>query len=245
MNYDKFAPLLSDWGPKLKPFIESEECDKMYAKLKDESKRGKKIFPLSQNIYRAFLETPYKDLKAVFVLLDPYPSVKVIGGEQIPVADGIAMSCANTGILQPSLELFYNAIEDDLYKGLDLEMERFPDLKYLCNQGIMLTNTALTVEKDKTGSHKAIWHPFMRYLYEDVFAQYNNGLIFVLCGKDSQEFAKWINPMQHYIFELEHPAFAARQMRPWDHKYIFSTINKFLMENNKEKVDWIYQKPPF
>lgn len=242
MNYSKFESLLGDWGPKLRPFIESEDCDKLYTQLKAEGKRGKKILPLSSNIYRAFLETPYSDLKVVFVLLDPYPTIKKDG---TIVADGIAMSCANTEILQPSLELFYDAIEDDLYKGLNLHNERFPDLKYLCNQGIMLLNTALTVEANKTGSHTELWKPFMKYLYEEVFAKYNNGLIFVLCGKVSQELAKYINPLQHYIYELEHPAFAARQMRGWKHEKIFSKINYLLQENNNIIPQWIYEKAPF
>lgn len=247
MNYELFSPLLGDWGPVLKPFIESEECNRLYSQLKDESKRKGKnnIFPSSDRVYRAFKETPYGDLKAVFVLLDPYPSVKRVQGGEIVVADGIAMSCSNTETEQPSLKLFYDAIEEDMYKGLNLNMQRLLDLKYLCNQGVLLTNTALTVERDITGSHKEIWKPFMRYLYEDVFSKYTNGLIFVLCGKDSQEFAKWINPLQHYIFELEHPSFAARQNRPWDHQNIFTKINRLLTENNNQKVEWAYETPPF
>lgn len=242
MDYSKFEPLLGTWGPKLKPFIESPECDGLYGFLKAETKRGKDIFPLFSNTYRAFLETPYTELKVVFVLMDPYPKKTYDG---VIIADGIAMSCANTGKLQPSLEKFYDAIEDDLYKGSNLKNEKFPDLKYLCNQGIMLLNTALTVEKEKTNSHTEVWKPFMKYLYEEIFAQYNNGLIFVLCGKSSHEMEKYINPLQHYIFKLEHPAFAARQTRPWDHENIFSKINYLLDQNNKFKPQWIYESAPF
>lgn len=246
MDYQSFAPLLGDWGPKLQPFIESDECNKLYTKLKDDRKRGKIICPDGQNVYRAFKETPYNDLKVVFWLLDPYPKIiRSNKGEITKVADGIAMSCAITEKFQPSLELFYDAMEDDLHKGLKLDYERFYDLKYLCNQGIMLLNTALTVEAEKTGSHTAVWRPFMQYLCEEVFAKYNNGLIFVLCGKASQEMARWINPLQHYIFNLEHPAFAARQMRKWDHQQIFSKINALLKENNDFLPVWMYETLPF
>lgn len=245
MNYSKFEPLLGSWGPKLKPFIESEECDRLYKELKTEASRDITIFPKGNEVYRAFKETPYDELKVVFVLLDPYPSMKKIDNQWVRVADGIAMSCSHVLEPQPSLKLFYDAIEDDIHNGLNLDMERFLDLKYLCNQGVLLTNTALTVEKDITGSHTKIWRPFMRYLYEDIFSKYNNGLIFVLCGKESQELAKWINPLQHYIFELEHPAYSFRQSRPWDHQKIFSKINKLLKENNNQQITWSYETPPF
>lgn len=248
MNYDKFAPVLGDWGPKLQPFIESKECDILYAKLKEDAKRGINIAPLSSNIYRAFKETPYKDLKVVFWLLDPYP--KWIHGHSrkdkgYPIADGIAMSCAITEKEQPSLELFYNAIEDDLFGGLKLDYDRQMDLKYLCNQGVMMLNTALTVEAEKTGSHTKIWRPFMKYLCEEIFSAYNNGLIFVLCGKVSQEMAAYLNPLQHYIINLEHPAFAARKNRPWEHQKVFSKANYLLKTNNNTEVSWLSSPAPF
>lgn len=241
MNYSKFEQFLGDWGPHLQSFIEGEECDKLYAYLKAEKIRGKKIGPKYENTYRAFKETPFEELKVVFLLMDPYS--KWVNNESM--ADGVAMSCSITGKLQPSLETFYDGIEDDLYKGLKLDYERFPDLKYLCNQGIMMLNTALTVERDKTGSHTKVWRPFMQYLCEEVFAKMPNGLIFVLCGQVSQEMAKYINPLQHYIFELEHPAFAARKMRAWKHEKIFSKINTILGQNNKFSPQWVYETPPF
>ena len=46
MDYEKFKMLLGDWGEKLRPFIESKECDILYAKLKEEVKKGKIICPL-------------------------------------------------------------------------------------------------------------------------------------------------------------------------------------------------------
>ena len=139
----------------------------------------------------------------------PYYQVK----DGIYVADGIAMSCSNTEKEQPSLTLFYDAIEDDIYKGLNLEMQRFADLKYLCNQGVMLLNTALTTEMNKPGSHKELWKPFMVYLLEEIFSKKENGIIFILAGKQSQYYAKYINPLQHYIIEVEHPAAASHKMR--------------------------------
>lgn len=242
MDYEKFKMLLGDWGEKLRPFIESKECDILYAKLKEEVKKGKIICPLGNEVYRTFLETPISELKVVFMLLDPYP--RVING--IRTADGIAMSCSHTKNLQPSLELFYDGIIDDLYKkDKEFVPEKLNDLKYLCNQGVMMLNTALTVEKDITGSHTKIWRPFMKFLFEEVFNKMGRRLIFVLCGKESEKMEGFIDPLQHIILKREHPAFAARQERKWKHEKVFSQINWILDTDKIIKPHWMYEKAPF
>jgi uracil-DNA glycosylase len=241
MKYENFGPLMGDWGEKMRPFIEGEDFDKIYDFLKFESRRGKKICPVNTETYRAFKETPFNDLKVVWLLQDPYPWFK--NGEI--VADGIAMSCSHTKEPQPSLEIFYDAIEDCYHKGLGLEMLRNQDLKYLCNQGVMMLNTALTCELNKSDSHTEIWKPWTKYLIEEVLSKYENGLIFVLSGGKSQYFEKYINPLQHYIFKTEHPAFAARKMRKWDYEGVFKMIDKILWENKKVKINWDYESAPF
>lgn len=236
MNYEKFEPLLGSWGEHLRPFIESEECDKIYAKLQADSKAGRIITPEAKNTFRAFKETPFHNTKVVFLLQDPYPAVK----EGVYTADGIAMSCRNTGKLQPSLEKFYEAVEEI---SKDTPSFRKNDLAYLCNQGCMMLNTALTVERDKIGSHEELWRPFTRFLLEDVFGRKRDEVIFVLCGEKSQYFARYINPLQHMIFEIEHPANAARKLRKWEHKDVFKRINKILESNRKTPIIWTDDLP--
>lgn len=245
MNYNEFAPLLGSWGESLRPHIEGAEFDALYAELKSLRPRGRKICPLGQNVYRSFLETPKEEVKVVFVLQSPYPRLQLVNKVWVPMADGIAMSCSLASKPQPSLDLFYEGIEEDLYKGLNLEMEKFLDLKYLCNQGIMMFNSALTCEADKADSHNDLWKPFMRYLFEEVFGKMPNGIIFVLCGKRSQEVEKWINPLQHYIIKREHPAYAARQMRRWDTQGLFREINYLLKQNHNFEPQWLYEEAPF
>src|SRR5687767_15132520 len=102
---DKFHP---SWHGKMKPFIESKECDAIYEFLKKEGKRGKKIAPISSLTYRCFLETPLDECKVVIVGLCPYHSAK----NGTLIADGLCMSCSIAGSLQPSLEKFYEGLEN-------------------------------------------------------------------------------------------------------------------------------------
>jgi uracil-DNA glycosylase len=242
MNYEKFVPALGSWAPKLKPFIESLECDGIYESLRTLKAQGHKITPTSDQLYRAFQECPYKDLKCVFLLQDPYQ--KTIDG--VRVADGIPMSCSNTGVLQPSLIQFYNAIEEDLYGGLNLVLERNPDLTYLARQGVLLLNSALTTKIGESSAHLklGIWNPFIEYVLK-MLNNENQGLIFVFVGGPAQEFSYLINPKIHNVFELEHPAYAARQNRTWKHNGIFSKINTILKENNGITLEWALEEIPF
>ena len=58
MKWDLFRDQFHEsWHSKMQPFIESEECDKIYEYLKTEGKRGKKIAPSSSVTYRCFKET--------------------------------------------------------------------------------------------------------------------------------------------------------------------------------------------
>lgn len=232
IQWEKIEPQLGDWAPKFKPFWESGGFDEIFGFLKAESAEKKVICPVHQNVFRAFRETPYSSLKCVFMLQDPYPWIK--NGKY--VADGIAMSCSNTGICQPSLDLFYDGIADDL----DIEVPHNPDLSYLCKQGVLFLNTSLTVELNKPTSHTKLWDKFMNYLIEEVINYYSNGLIYVSFGKNAHLLAKAMMPFLHWGFKVEHPAAAAHQERKWDHQNIFSQINKILKSCNNEQIYWAY-----
>ena len=168
MNWEKFKDQFDEsWHRFMQPFIESEECDKIYEFLKSESKRGKKIAPLSSDVYRCFRETSATDLKVVMIGMCPYHTFK----DGKPVADGLLMGCSRTNHPQPSLQKFYEGLENELYGGLHLSHEKCPDVSYLANQGVLMFNAALTTEMNKAGSHIAIWEPFTKYIFEEVINQ--------------------------------------------------------------------------
>lgn len=237
MNYEKFEPLFGDWALKFKSFIESEKFDEIYRFLKRESNDGKVICPAHKDTFRAFKEVPFSDLKCVFILQDPYPWVKFDrDGSIIYTADGLAMSCSNTNVCQPSLELFYQGMSEDL----GFEVSRMPDLTYLANQGVLLFNTSLTVEKDKPTSHKGTWDEFNDYLIQEVINFYTRGIIYVSFGKNAQVLSKSVLPFLHWGFAVEHPAAAAHKGRTWNHQNIFTKINKILKDCNNEQINWAY-----
>lgn len=239
MQFEKFKDLFHEsWHDKIRPFIESEECDDIYKFLKSESQRGKRIAPLSVNVYRCFLETSLDDLKLVILGMCPYHTLK----NEMPVADGLAMSCSATGYLQPSLDQFYNAIEKEVYNGMCLECEKNPDLSYLAHQGVLLFNAALTTEINKAGSHLELWEPFTKYLFQEILS--TTGVPTIFLGKEAAKFERYTGLFAHN-FIVSHPASAAYKNTDWDSEGVFTKVNKILKEVNNYEIDWLDQQPPF
>lgn len=233
MNWEKFKENFHEsWHGKMQPFIESEQCDKIYEYLKKESARGKKIAPLSTNVYRCFKETPLDELKVVLMGMCPYHTL--YNGS--PVADGLLMGCTATGKLQPSLEQFYHGIETELYNGLNLDMIKNPDVSYLAKQGVLMLNAALTTEINKAGSHIAIWEPFIKYLYEEVINDTDVPTVFL--GKDAAKNRRYCKPFT-WQFELSHPASASYRGVDWNTDGVFEKVNKIIWENNKDTIAWL------
>lgn len=223
MNWDKFKDRFHEsWHPIVKPFIESKECDQMYNKIRE----GKNILPSSDLTFRAFKETPYDTMRVAIIGYCPYHMVY----KDIPVADGLAFSCGNTKKAQPSLVKMiqgiaweYSVIPPDIY-----------DLTYLAKQGVFLYNVALTVEKDKPGSHQEIWEPFSKIIINSLKCP----ILFL--GKEAQKFKKYVNPFNiSPLINLEHPAYAARTGDKWDTKDAFKSINAYLEFMEIEPVQWI------
>lgn len=236
---DKIKAQLGSWWPMFLPFIESSKWDDIFTNLKMQSQAHRIIIPKSPDLFRSFEYTDREKLRAIIVLMDPYPSFK----NDVMIADGVPMSCKNTGILQPSLELWYGGIENS-YLGFEPDMDMRPDNSYLLKEEhVMLLNSSLTVEKDKVGSHTALWTPFMKFFFEEIINKYYKGLPIVLCGEKAQKMEKYIMPMLHYIKKVEHPVAASYANRSWNYEDVFKWINNIIRQNSgaAEEIRW-YRK---
>lgn len=233
MIWEKFKDQFHEsWHSRIQPFIESQECDKIYEFLKKSSKRGKSIAPLSSNVFRCFLETPYDELKLVIMGMCPYHTMK----NGVPIADGLLMGCSTSGYPQPSLDQFYDAIETELHDGLNLVYKKNPDVSYLAEQGVLMLNAALTTEMNKAGSHLAIWEPFIKYLFEEIIN--NTGVPILFLGKEASKCEKYTAPFS-WVFNVSHPASASYKNAKWDAEGVFKKINKVLKDTNDYSINWL------
>ena len=229
MDFEKFKEYIHySWWDGLRPFIESESCDRIYEFLRKESGRGKRIAPLSSNVWRAFKDTPYNELKAILLGLAPYHTFTK---DNRPIADGLLMSCSITNQLQPSLEQFYNACE----RELGISINKTSNLEFLAKQGILMLNASLTTERGKPGSHLSIWQPFMKYLFEEVII--TTGMPVVLLGKEASKMKKYLSPFT-WIIECSHPASSSYSGGEWSSEGMFTKLNTILKNNNGYEIQW-------
>jgi len=226
---DKLRP--SGWANLLKGHLQSDDFQKIIEFLINENAQGKRFTPSLKQLFTAFELCPLDKTRVIILGQDPYP--------QPTVADGIAFSCGNTKKPETSLRYILGAIEKDVpYEDQDItNVDTRYDLSRWSSQGILCINTALSTELTKVGKHTNIWEPFMMYLI-DMLNFNQSGLIWMLMGKQAQEYATLIGD-QHKVFTSTHPAFAAYlKAKDWDCNDIFNKVNQYLVEYKKEKIRW-------
>jgi uracil-DNA glycosylase len=211
--FTKLEP--SGWGRVFKSFIFSGDFDDILTKLYTLSQADKRFTPPLKQVFRAFEECPYNKLQVVIIGQDPYP--------QLGVADGISFSCSNTGKLQPSLRYVLDEVNRTVYNGHPGSLDT--DLTRWANQGVLMLNTALTVEVGKIGSHYDIWKKFTAYLL-DWLNTHDTGLVYVYLGKKAEEWSELTDDVANTKYFLKHPASAAYSGGRWDSDSVFMKIQK-------------------
>lgn len=207
---------LGDWGLDFKGELIYSIIDYVINQA-----RTTRIFPASNNVFRCFKEC--KDLKVVFVGQDPY--------YQNGVADGLAFSCGLTLKEQPSLKFIY----DEVLRTTG-NITRNPDLTHWARQGVLLMNTALTVEQSKPDSHTTFWKGWIADTLQRI-SKNNDKLVFVFFGKRAQGFMGNVSDTHHKI-SVVHPAAAAHRGGIWDCEDLFNRVNQYLKQSNKREIIW-------
>lgn len=227
------------WDKYFREFIESEAMDTLFRNLKSCKTMGKKVAPLSNDLFKVFQKTDPDNLKVIIAGYCPYHTFTKEG---TPVADGLALSCSYTKVLQPSLSQLYSDLENTYSDTIDVDMIHEPDLSYLSAQGVLLYNVALTTEQDKAGSHLDWWSEFNKYMWTKVINQWFRGIPVVFLGTQAAKSANLLTPMLHYPFIVSHPASAAYSNTQWSSDKVWLKVDKILEENFATKISWYMRK---
>lgn len=193
---------------------------------------AKKICPEQCDIFKAFRLCPYNSLKAVFVGQDPYP--------QKGVATGILFGNraeVEESELSPSLNIVKEAAINFGVPHYCITFDQ--TLESWARQGILMINSALTVEMNKVGSHTMMWRPFISKLLRNI-SENNLAGVYVLFGKQAQTFKPYINSKSNFIIEVEHPAYFARNGTKMPHQ-LFADVSNKVKEIYGVPIDW-YQE---
>lgn len=207
-----------------------DEFDKPYMKalgnfLRTEKAAGKEIYPPGPMIFNALNSTPLDQVKVVIIGQDPYHGPSQAHGLCFSVQPGVA--------IPPSLLNIYKELKRDL----NLDMPSHGYLQSWAEQGVLLLNTSLTVERGQAGSHaNQGWQPFTDRVIE-VVSQHQPHLVFLLWGAHAQSKQRLIDTQKHLALRSPHPSplSAHRGFLGNGH---FSRCNKFLEQHGLAPIDW-------
>lgn len=211
--------------------IDKRELESVLSKLGPEYKR-KPICPVQSDVFKAFEVCPYDKLKVVMLSQDPYPQKGVATGILFGNKEG-----TRDKDLSPSLQIVKEA-------AINFEIPHNciifdPTLESWAKQGILMINSALTVEMNKIGSHVMLWRPFIASLLKKL-SENDTGIIYVLFGKQAQTFKPYINKRFNTILEENHPAYFARTGEAMPHT-VFEQISKLTKGMYGVPITW-YQE---
>lgn len=206
--------LTGSWQRLLKSEFEKEYFQTLLQFLKEEYE-NKHIYPPEEMVFRALNLTPYENVKVVILGQDPY--------HQKGQGCGLSFS-VNKGVkVPPSLENIYKELQADL----NITPASHGDLTAWAKQGVLLLNTALTVEDSKANSHKGKgWERFTDRIITLLNLK-SQPVVFLLWGKNAQTKTTLLTSKRHCILTSSHPS-------PYSANYgffgsrPFSKTNEFL-----------------
>jgi uracil-DNA glycosylase len=144
-------------------------------------------------VFAAFEKTPLEDVRAVILGQDPYANARQ--------ACGLAFAVPAGEDPPLSLRRIINKVEDDL----GCTVSPLATLETWARNGVLLLNTALTVEAGNPNSHRAIWRPFTCAVLQTL-ADQPRQMVFLLWGGNAKRMRRFIDNGQHIICESGHPA---------------------------------------
>ena len=217
------------WFNAMRTYLMSQDFAKLGQWLIEERKR-KNVYPLQQNVFKAFKLTPYENVKVVLLGLDPYIRKNQATGLSFGV--NIEMGVK----VPPSLKTIIRELESDL-QVLCLEFDY--SLEGWAKQGVLMLNTALTVEEGQTNSHLKFWNPFTMEVISAINRK-NDNVVYILLGKTAQTYEKYLDEYATRVIKAPHlaaEAYTGGKAGFYGSK-IFSKCNSILYMLEKEEINW-------
>lgn len=218
----------NDWDNILKTVWESDGFNKFMEIIKQKYKENT-CFPEYNNIFNALKMTPYSKVKVVILGQDPYHGTGEAHGLSFSVQEGIKKP--------PSLKNIFKELKSDL----NIDEPDSGDLTSWAEEGVLLLNSVLTVEKDKAASHKDLgWDLFTDHIIK-LLNQKDTPIVFILWGNFAKSKKKFITNNKHLIIESAHPSPLSAYNGFFGSKP-FSQANTFLEQTGQDKINFNLKK---
>ena len=221
-----FKNIKKSWKKILQKYINNKNILNLY--------KNKTIFPKINNIFEAFKYFELEETNLVFIGQDPYINFKIIDNQIIPQATGLAFSVSDNFSIPPSLKNIFIEIKNTYPNYIIPKNGNL--IRWVKEEKILLLNTSLTVEKNKSNSHQTFWKNITDNIIKDI-SDNHPGTIFLLLGNNAKSKKKFINEKKHIIIEGVHPS-PLSAYKGFFHSKIFKKINDILTKQNKKNINW-------
>lgn len=184
------------------------------------------IFPLPDQVFKAFQLCSPENLKVIIVGQDPYYTKGF--------AHGLAFSVA-TSARRPPRSLL-NIFKE---RASDLELKDAPNvnLESWAKQGVLLLNAVLTVRENLPNSHASMgWETFTDAVMNSINCQAKH-VVFLLWGTHAKKKLNLINQENHLVLCAAHPSPLSANRGFFGCRH-FSKANDYLMENGRSPIAW-------
>ena len=210
--------------------LRSAKCREVLAQVAALRKKGERVYPIQKDVFRAFEDCPFKDVRVVILGQDPYANEGQAIGRAFAVPE-------STEVLPPSLKNIFKEVGRDYPRQL---MPK-PTLESWAKRGVLLLNATLTVERGRINSHANIgWKEAVTIPTLERLSAEREHLVFMLWGARARSFEQHIlDQPRHLVLKASHPSpLSVVGFRECGH---FRKANDYLSERDIEPVIWTHE----
>jgi len=221
----KKVQLHESWLNRLEDQFQQDYMLKLRSFLVTRKSHQAIIYPPGGQIFNAMNSTPFNEVSVVILGQDPYHGPGQAHGLCFSVQPGVR--------IPPSLANIYREIQSDL----GIAPPRHGYLQSWAEQGVLLLNAVLTVERGQAGSHQGKgWETFTDVIVR-LLNDEREGLVFMLWGSYAMKKGAVIDRRKHLVLKAPHPSplSAHRGFLGCRH---FSTANEYLQQHRLPVIDW-------
>ena len=219
---------IGDWSKYLSVEKEKEYFRNLYTFLNNRSTFD--IYPQRGSWFKAFEYSSFASSKVIILGQDPYH-----GEGQ---AEGLSFSVPKGITIPPSLRNIYKELNSD---EVDFSQPEHGNLVSWAQQGVLLLNSVLTVEKNSPAAHaNQGWEIFTDQVIR-ILNDNKQHLVFILWGAYANKKSKLIDLDRHLILSSPHPSPFSAHKGFFGCKH-FSQANKYLLSTKQQPINWSIPK---
>ena len=215
---------IGDWSDYLSAEREKDYFRSLYTFLNN--RINKDIYPPRGSWFKAFEYSSFESTKVIILGQDPYHGV----GQ----AEGLSFSVPKGVVIPPSLRNIYKELEED---DVDFTNPEHGNLISWAQQGVLLLNSVLTVEKNTPAAHaNQGWELFTDQVI-NLLNDNKDHLVFILWGAYANKKSQLIDSNKHLILSAPHPSPFSAHKGFFGCKH-FSETNHYLKSSKQQTIDW-------